>query len=192
MQIVKRLFSRGTVPQEWRDRLELMRRAAGNDPSRTPIVADAKRFIDRWGPRAARLGWSADLLFGTNPPDDPFADYSGFGLVWLIGGGRVLALPACSALPNAGGTAAPGGDTYGGGFGVTYGGVRGTGKGCLPSPWIWPAAGGFILREPVAARQIPPCQCRLGRSAPSGYRGASCPEVGGLLHLGLVRRANGR
>jgi hypothetical protein len=62
-------------------------------------VEDARRFVAEWGEQAAALGWRADDLFGLAPiPDIPkpsfqrLSRYDLTGLVWLLGGRRVIAM----------------------------------------------------------------------------------------------------
>jgi len=62
-------------------------------------VEDARRFVAEWSDQAAALGWIADDLFGLAPiPDIPkpsfqrLSRYDLTGLVWLLGGRRVIAM----------------------------------------------------------------------------------------------------
>lgn len=62
-------------------------------------VEDARRFVAEWGEQAAALGWRADDLFGLAPipaiPKPSFQRLSRYdltGLVWLLGGRRIIAM----------------------------------------------------------------------------------------------------
>jgi hypothetical protein len=62
-------------------------------------VADGKTFLSRWGDRAHALGWTAKDLFGllTVPEHaklsfNRLSRYDETGLIWLLGGRRVVAL----------------------------------------------------------------------------------------------------
>jgi hypothetical protein len=67
-------------------------------------VEDGRRFIAKWGSQAEALGWSSADLFGLHePPDKPHSSYSRLsrydatGLIWLLGGRKVVALTADTA-----------------------------------------------------------------------------------------------
>jgi hypothetical protein len=67
-------------------------------------VADAQRFLARWGDQAEALGWTARDLFGLHRiPDKPHPSYRRLsrydctGLVWLLQGRSVVVLTADSA-----------------------------------------------------------------------------------------------
>ena len=60
------------------------------------VLDDGGRFLERWAAVAAGLGWSAPDLFGAHPTA-PGARYDQMGLVWLIGGGEVVAITGDSA-----------------------------------------------------------------------------------------------
>ena len=99
--IVRRILSRNTCPQDWRDGLATI------DPNRPPagvpvpwwrgVMRDAELFLSTWGHRADDLGWTTLDLFGAHRRA-PGARFSCMGLVLLIGGGRVMALTAASAV----------------------------------------------------------------------------------------------
>jgi hypothetical protein len=68
-------------------------------------VRDASRFLGSWGDKAAALGWTSWDLFGLHkPPTKPHPAYSRLsryddtGLLWLLGGRRVIALTANTAV----------------------------------------------------------------------------------------------
>jgi hypothetical protein len=54
-------------------------------------VEDGRRFLGQWAEQAERLGWTPDDLFGLHPTA-PMRRYDHMGLVWLLGGGKVVAL----------------------------------------------------------------------------------------------------
>jgi hypothetical protein len=67
-------------------------------------VEDGRRFLARWGAQAEALGWTARDLFGLHkPPEKPHPSYSRLsrydetGLVWLLQGYEVVALPDATA-----------------------------------------------------------------------------------------------
>jgi len=74
-------------------------------------VADGRQFLATWGDRAAALGWSPSELFGLHQvPPHPAATYQRLsrydatGLIWLLGGRRVIAMTDSSAaIETAGG-----------------------------------------------------------------------------------------
>jgi hypothetical protein len=80
------------VPRAWAEafaRLDLRSRPPACPEERwRQIVDDGGRFLDRFGNRAARLGWLAIDVFGA-PPSDFGADPRPSGLVLLIRGGSV-------------------------------------------------------------------------------------------------------
>jgi hypothetical protein len=55
------------------------------------FLSDATRFLNRWGPAAEGLGWTADDLFGLHPTA-PMARYDCMGMLWMLRGHRVTAL----------------------------------------------------------------------------------------------------
>jgi hypothetical protein len=63
----------------------------------TQLLADADRFLDSWGIRAARLGWPAWELFGCHR-HAPWGRIQGMGLVLLLRGDEVAALTATEAV----------------------------------------------------------------------------------------------
>jgi len=67
-------------------------------------VADGKTFLAQWGEQAEALGWTAKDLFGlltvaghAKPSFNRLSRYDETGLVWLLGGRRVVALTEGSA-----------------------------------------------------------------------------------------------
>jgi len=54
-------------------------------------MADAERFLSQRGKAAARLGWTADDLFGLHQAV-PLHRIDCRGLIWLIEGERVILL----------------------------------------------------------------------------------------------------
>ena len=63
----------------------------------TQLLADAERFLDRWGTQAARLGWPAWELFGCHRRA-PFGRIEGMGLVLLLRGKELVALTDAQAV----------------------------------------------------------------------------------------------
>jgi hypothetical protein len=68
-------------------------------------IKDGHRFVTQWGKQAEGLGWAPADLFGLHtPPEKPAPNYRRLsrydqtGLVWLLRGRRVVALPNDSAL----------------------------------------------------------------------------------------------
>ena len=85
----------GGLPREWAEgvaRLHIMPR-----PPNVPIrrwdqfIDDAARFADRWGAKAAALGWEPVDLWGCHP-DQPYQRFDALGLVWLLNGNGLAAL----------------------------------------------------------------------------------------------------
>jgi hypothetical protein len=76
------------------------------------VIADGHRFVTQWGKQAEALGWAPADLFGLHtPPKKPAPNYRRLsrydqtGLVWLLRGRRVVALPNDSAsIATANGT----------------------------------------------------------------------------------------
>jgi hypothetical protein len=69
------------------------------------FVDDVGRFLDDgWAQRAVALGWASLALFGVDRAK-PFARIDHAGLLWLVNGGRVVALTRDSASiePRGGG-----------------------------------------------------------------------------------------
>jgi hypothetical protein len=72
-------------------------------------VADGKTFLSRWGDQAQALGWTAKDLFGlltvpehAKPIFNRLSRYDETGLIWLLGGRRVVVLTeATAAIRNA-------------------------------------------------------------------------------------------
>jgi hypothetical protein len=86
----------GAVPRQWAEALARL------DPTKPPGEVPAKRwvrFIDDcgqfldcgWGSRADALGWGPLDLFGCDR-ERPFARIDRAGLLWLINGGKLVAL----------------------------------------------------------------------------------------------------
>ena len=63
----------------------------------TQLLADAERFLDRWGFQAARLGWPAWELFGCHR-HAPWGRIQGMGLVLLLRGRELVAVTAAEAV----------------------------------------------------------------------------------------------
>jgi hypothetical protein len=75
-------------------RLESSAAIAGILPlDRLRLVRDARAFLDEWGVEAARLGWTAEDLFGLHPAA-PEARYDATGLVPLLPNRRVVSISA--------------------------------------------------------------------------------------------------
>jgi hypothetical protein len=55
------------------------------------FVRDARRFLAEWGAEAARLGWSAEDVFGVHPLATE-TRYDVMGIVPLIRGNEVVAI----------------------------------------------------------------------------------------------------
>jgi hypothetical protein len=73
-------------------RLDLAQPPPGFTPQRwQQVVNDGSLFLDGWAAKAARLGWSAEDVFGVHPAA-PGARYDCMGLVPLIGGGIVVSM----------------------------------------------------------------------------------------------------
>lgn len=60
------------------------------------VVADAGRFLDRWGAQAHRHGWTALDMFGVDPVR-PWDRYDARGLVPAMRGCDLVALTAAGA-----------------------------------------------------------------------------------------------
>ncbi len=86
------------APREWAEGFARL------DPARPPgdvprerwlaFLDDCGRFLDGgWGPRAAALGWGPLDLFGCDRVK-PFARIDRQGLLWILGGHRLVALTA--------------------------------------------------------------------------------------------------
>jgi hypothetical protein len=67
-------------------------------------VADGRHFLAHWGDQAQALGWTAKDLFGlltvpeyAKPIFNRLSRYDETGLIWLLGGRRVVALTECTA-----------------------------------------------------------------------------------------------
>jgi hypothetical protein len=85
----------GAIPAEWTKRIALLKSREprlGMSPLHwSQFVRDARRFLEEWGAEAARLGWSAEDLFGVHPLA-PEARYDVMGIVPLIRGNEVIAI----------------------------------------------------------------------------------------------------
>ena len=91
----------GGAPRVWAEALARL------DPSRPPcdmspkrwlqFIDDCGRFLDGgWGNRAEDLGWGPLELFGCDRVK-PFARLDRAGLLWLLNGGKLVALTAVTA-----------------------------------------------------------------------------------------------
>ena len=85
----------GAIPAEWTKQIALLEsrepRLGMSPLHRSQFVRDARRFLAEWGAEAARLGWSAEDLFGVHPLA-PEARYDVMGIVPLIRGNEVIAI----------------------------------------------------------------------------------------------------
>ena len=85
----------GAIPAEWTKQIALLKSREprlGMSPLHwSQFVRDARRFLQEWGAEAARLGWSAEDLFGVHPLA-PEARYDVMGIVPLIRGNEVIAI----------------------------------------------------------------------------------------------------
>jgi hypothetical protein len=83
------------VPAEWARHISLLKTGEprlGMSPLHwSQFVRDARRFLAEWGAEAARLGWSAEDIFGVHPLA-PEARYDVMGIVPLIRGSEVVAI----------------------------------------------------------------------------------------------------
>lgn len=62
------------------------------------LIDDGGHFLDKWGGKADRLGWSAVDVFGVRSVQ-PHAGYEAAGLAHLIRGGEVVAIdPHCATI----------------------------------------------------------------------------------------------
>jgi hypothetical protein len=91
----------GDAPRVWADALARL------DPNRPPgdispkrwlqFIDDCGRFLDGgWAARAEELGWGPLELFGCDRAK-PFARIDRAGLLWLLNGGKLVALTAVTA-----------------------------------------------------------------------------------------------
>lgn len=85
----------GRIPREWAEgfaRLVCMP-CPGGVPERRwrQFIDDAGRFLDRWTPQVAALGWTTVEVFGAHA-GAPHCRYDCMGLVWLLAGADVLAV----------------------------------------------------------------------------------------------------
>jgi hypothetical protein len=85
----------GGAPAEWTKRIALLKIGEprlGMSPLHwSQFVRDARLFLQEWGAEAARLGWSAEDVFGVHPLA-PEARYDVMGIVLLIRGNEVVAI----------------------------------------------------------------------------------------------------
>jgi hypothetical protein len=85
------------IPQQWTEgfhRLEASTSIAGMEPlDRLRLIRDAKAFLAAWGREAARLGWTAEDVFGLHPAA-PNGRYDAMGLVPLLDGRKVASISA--------------------------------------------------------------------------------------------------
>jgi len=91
----------GRTPRDWAEALARLDRA--NPPRDVPLarwqqfINDCGRFLDQgWANRAEALGWGPFELFGCDRKR-PLARYDHMGLLWIIQGGRLVALTADTA-----------------------------------------------------------------------------------------------
>jgi hypothetical protein len=84
----------GAIPAKWMKRFALLRiqpRLGMSPPHWSQFLLDARRFLGKWGAKAARLGWSVEDVLGMHPLA-PEARYDAVGLVPLIRGNEVVAI----------------------------------------------------------------------------------------------------
>jgi len=88
----------GRTPRAWAEALARLDRA--NPPLDVSLerwqqfIDDCERFLDQgWASRAEAFGWGALDLFGCDR-ERPLARYDHMGLLWIIQGGRLVALTA--------------------------------------------------------------------------------------------------
>jgi hypothetical protein len=91
----------GGAPRDWAEglsRLDPARLPADVSPRRwRQFIEDAGRFLDGgWAARAPALGWRALDIFGCDR-ERPFVRLDRAGLIWLINGGKLIAMTADSA-----------------------------------------------------------------------------------------------
>jgi hypothetical protein len=86
------------VVQSWREGIASLNRkrpAAGIPPQRwRQFIDDSSRFLDpgqSWAEQALRRGWDTEGLFGCHPTQ-PLAYLTSAGLMWAVGGGRLIEL----------------------------------------------------------------------------------------------------
>jgi hypothetical protein len=93
------------VPEEWARGFAMlctMPRSSAYAPYRwQQLVDDGGHFLDRWGRKAAALGWRAVDVFGVCP-DAPENRYDSMGLVPLLQGRHVIAITADTARIDCG------------------------------------------------------------------------------------------
>jgi hypothetical protein len=90
-----------SIPLQWIDglqRLEASTSIGGMLPlDQLRLIRDAKLFLADWGAEAARLGWTAEDLFGLHPAA-PTARYDAMGLLPLLNGRKVKSITADHAI----------------------------------------------------------------------------------------------
>jgi len=90
----------GSVVDEWRNALSSLAGnvapAAFSEARWQQLIDDGHAFLDQWGEQAARLGWTADDIFGVHPAA-PAARFDAIGIVPLLAGRRVTAMSEHSA-----------------------------------------------------------------------------------------------
>jgi hypothetical protein len=91
----------GGVPRLWAEalaRLNPNRPPCNMSPKRwLQFIDDCGRFLDGgWATRAEALGWGPLELFGCDRVK-PFARLDRAGLLWLLNGGKLIALTAATA-----------------------------------------------------------------------------------------------
>jgi hypothetical protein len=72
-------------------------------------IEDGRRFLAKWGEQAEALGWTAKDLFGlltvpehAKPSFNRLSRYDETGLIWLLGGRRVVAMTeGTAAIQNS-------------------------------------------------------------------------------------------
>ena len=89
------------APRAWAEalaRLDLSRPPCDMSPKRwLQFIDDCGRFLDGgWAARADELGWGPLELFGCDRVN-PFARLDRAGLLWLLNGGKLVALTAATA-----------------------------------------------------------------------------------------------
>jgi hypothetical protein len=83
------------VPRQWVDGIASLdrHRPPRDVPSHVWIlfIRDCRQFVDLWAAQAAALGWDATSLFGCSPTQ-PLANLGRAGLVWVLGGRKLIRL----------------------------------------------------------------------------------------------------
>jgi hypothetical protein len=95
-----RQIANPVVPADWTAgvaRLQTMARPPMIGPDRRQqVIADAGRFLDRWGAQAAALGWTTLDVFGAHPTH-PLQRLDCAGLILLLHGDELVAITADTA-----------------------------------------------------------------------------------------------